>query len=864
MQVSSPRSAKVALLMTLPLATLRAEPNVQPREALDSLRPFLASYCHECHGPEKQKNDLRFDTLGGDLGDIDTLRTWQDILDQLNLGEMPPKKSRQPAPDEAATVVNTLTSTLQAAYQHQRGTQGRTVIRRLNRIELRNTLRDLLLLEGPVFRELGMPRLEDTNGNGSVSRYSEDPVRDFPADETEDGIDTVGDRLVMSDFRLKLMIGAAEESLARATVLEDRPPIEARTYAGPIRTQGPNPGLQSWSRDVHPDYDGIYQRYREPGASTGGMGRVTSSELARSGVGTAARYRITIEVSAHNQENPWSDLIKSRPDEPMLLGLHVADARRGGLSEGNPTSRKLTEWEVPADAVRRSFIWETWLDATWTPWIGWENGPYDRGLRPSKLVERYLPESYRPPPPRDASQEEKNSYEPSMAKVLFDAGYRGPHLRIHTLTIEPLIEHWPPRSHTALYGEDGHEPPEDLLTRFARRAFRKPVTREEIAPYLDLVERELAAGRTRYEALQTGYTAILASPRFCYLIEEERPGSDRLDPHELASRLSYFLWSSMPDEELFALAESGTLLQPQVLRAQVERLLAHRNAASFVRRFPERWLRLDKLGSMPPERGGPFRIYWDRQMEPEMIEQVDAFFAHALHTNAPVREFIDSDYTFLNERTAFILYDREDVWGDGFRKVPVRNTGRGGILTMPAVMTATANGVDTSPVVRGTWLLENILGTPPSPPPPDVEPLSPDLRGAKTIREQLAAHREVESCNNCHRKIDPLGFPFENFNAVGMWRTTYRENRLPVDPSTEFSDGEVILDVAALQKALLKRERQVARGLTEKLLTYGSGRLLSPADRGEVDRIADQLSSQGFGLRDLVHLVVQSEIFLSK
>jgi hypothetical protein len=445
-----------------------------------------------------------------------------------------------------------------------------------------------------------------------------------------------------------------------------------------------------------------------------------------------------------------------------------------------------------------------------------------------------------------------------MARALFEAGYEGPHLRIYSLTVEPLDKSWPPKTHVALYGANEEVPVADLIRAFAQRAFRRPVKADEVARYVQLVEAQRDAGRSRAEALRAGYTAIIASPRFYYLQETD----GRLNSYELASRLSYFLWSSMPDQELFALAAADKLTDPAVLRSQVNRLLDDPRAAALVRRFPERWLQIYKLGTMPPPGG----FYFHREMEPEMREQIDAYFADLVRTNGSIRNIIDSDYTFLNERVAQWIYRRDDVWGDGFRKVAARPPHGGGLLTMPAVMTATANGVDTSPVVRGVWVLEAVLGTPPSPPPPDVEPLSPDLRNAKTIREQLAAHRKQEACNRCHRKIDPLGFAFENFDELGLWRTHYKipGSALKIDPSSTLADGRQVDDVAALKKMLLEREDQVVRNLTEKLLAYASGRVLEPADRGEVDRIVAELAEQGSGLRDLIQLVVQSEVFLNK
>ena len=828
---------------------------------LSHLRPFLKEHCYSCHGPDKQKNDIRLDTLGDDLADIDTLRTWQDVLDQINLGEMPPEDAEpQPTDYFAGWFSEKLNVALQQAYAlHKTGRN--TTVRRLNRLELRNTLRDLLHLDGPVFRNLGVDKLSDTSGNGSVSRHSTDPVRDFPADEQEAGVDTIGDRLVMSPFLLELAVAAAEESIALATHTNPTPDLSPKTYAAHIRTSGPNPGLESWSREINPDYDAIFQRYREPGASTGAAGRVAPDETARNGVGTSGNYRITVEVSSHNQNHPWGELVKSRQDEPARLGLHLADSRRGGLHESNPTSHKITGWALPGDGSRQTVHFETWIDATWTPWLGWENAPYDRSLQPSQLVEKYLPEAFHPKPANDAPNAEKQAYQPAMGKALLTAGYRGPHLRIHRLTIEPLDPSWPPLSHRALYGDTTIEQanPEKLLLDFATRAFRRPVGKPDIDRYLKLVENQLAAGHSKLEAMQAAYTAVIASPRFLYL--DGGHGSPP-DAYTIASRLSYFLWSSMPDDELFAAAAAGKLDDPAGIHLQVERMLDHPNSASFVRRFTAAWLRLDKLGAMPPERGGPFRIYWDRQLEPQMRKQTDAFFRHMLDTNGHLLEFVGADYTFLNERIASIIYKRDDVWGDGFRKVKVLDPNRGGIMTMPAVMTATANGVDTSPVVRGAWFLENILGSPPPPPPPDVEPLAPDLRGDLDLKQRLARHREDAACNNCHRKIDPYGFVFENFDAMGVWRDRYEDTKKQVEPVAMLHNGPVVSGIADFKEFNLGAQSRIAHSLTEKLLTYATGRTLSPADRPEIDRITTDLHKNNYHLRDLVHLVATSDLFL--
>ena len=299
----------------------------------------------------------------------------------------------------------------------------------------------------------------------------------------------------------------------------------------------------------------------------------------------------------------------------------------------------------------------------------------------------------------------------------------------------------------------------------------------------------------------------------------------------------------MPDEKLFASARSGKLKDPEELDRQVERMLEDEKAQAFVRHFPSAWLRLDKLGDMPPS-GGEYQFYKNVKIEPMLAKQVTTYFEGILKTNGRIEQFIDSDYTYMNHTLAKWIYKREDIRGARLRKVRLNDPRRGGIFTQPGLMTATANGVDTSPVVRGVWVLENILGTPPAPPPPDVEPLPTDTRGAASIRERLDLHRKNEACSSCHVKIDPMGFAFENFDAVGRWRDKYRGDRNPIDASSVMANGQEISDIVEFKKMLKDRKYLVISCLTKKMLTYATGRHLEAVDRGEVDRIVAELGKR--------------------
>ena len=974
-------------------------------EPLDGLRSFFETHCYDCHGPEKQKGDLRFDTLGSDLHDLETLEIWQNILDQLNLGEMPPAKRPQPEASETASVVQKISAALSSAYAEKRSTGGQTVLRRLNRHELRNTLRDLLHLNGVEYRpDAAASRLIDNNGNGSVERTQSDPLRFFPEDEEDGGVFNIGDQLSMSDFLLELIVGAAEETLAQATHLQPKPNVETQRFSGHLSRPGGR-ALEAFSHELYDDFEVLYRA------------TPLRIEALRRGMRTAARYAVTIEVSAHRQEHPWGKLLPTHQDEPFVLALRLYKGR---------DNVPVKAWEIPGDGEKRSFRVETWIDEEWSPEFCWENGPTDRELRTDHLVRIYLPAKYSDPPER-SDYPDKKEYDKIRAawwralSVALLENYQGPTLRVQGITIEPLIEHWPPRSHTLLYGSGSAQEAEirRLISAFTERAFRRPVSAAEVEPYVQLVlarqvedvvalpgsikdlryrvyegkwtrlpdfdrldpvergelegglidigvakrkdyyglvfegtlavpkeaeyvfemasddgarilidgqtviehdglhgaqlkkgEARLAAGertiRVEYfayglpnsfragwhgassassplsveplrqvrkkaaateslppfiRAMRDAYAAVLCSPQFLYLKE----ATGVLDQYALASRLSYFLWSSMPDEELFELARTEKLASPAVRRQQVERMLQDPKAAAFVRHFTSAWLRLDKLGKMPPSgQGNEFAFYYNLRVEPMLLAQATTYFADLLAVNAPIEQFIDSDYTYMNQVLGKWIYRREDIRGSILRRIKLNDPRRGGIFTLPGVMAVTANGVDTSPVVRGAWLLENVLGTPPPPPPPDVEPLPTDTRDAKTIRERLALHRKHEACNSCHRKIDPMGFAFENFDVVGRWRDRYKGTKKPIQVSAVLSNGRVVKDIVEFKKMLRERKALVVRCLTEKVLSYAAGRQLEPIDRGEVDRILEELSSGGDRLRDLVHLVVNSRIFLEK
>ncbi|HVE42822.1 MAG TPA: DUF1592 domain-containing protein [Planctomycetota bacterium] len=472
--------------------------------------------------------------------------------------------------------------------------------------------------------------------------------------------------------------------------------------------------------------------------------------------------------------------------------------------------------------------------------------------------------------------------------------YTGPGLAVHWVEVEgPLAEAWPPASHRRLFGDLSQAPfgkykdrievvsqnpaadADRILRPFVRRAFRHPVSDADLKPYLSLVQARLNEKDSFEQAIRVGLSAVLASPKFLFL--EEKPGA--LDDYALASRLSYFFWSSMPDDELFELAEQKKLHEPKVLGEQVERLLRSPKAAAFTRNFCGQWLGLRDIDFTAPH----YALYpeFDQMLKISMVRETELFFTELLKNDLSVSNFVASDFSMLNGRLAkhYGIAGVDGLWE--FRKVALPpDCHRGGVLTMASILKVTADGSNTSPVKRGAWVLDRILGTPPAKPPADVPALEPDIRGATTVREQLAKHRNNPACASCHAMIDPPGFALESFDVIGGWRTYYRQTNwtkgvkevkgvlylqgADVDPSGEMADGRKFGDVDQFRQYLLKELDQVARGLTQKLVTYATGGTPEASDRPEIEAILARARGKNYGFRTLVHEIVQSRMFREK
>ncbi|MFT5122328.1 MAG: hypothetical protein ACI9QL_001417 [Candidatus Omnitrophota bacterium] len=480
--------------------------------------------------------------------------------------------------------------------------------------------------------------------------------------------------------------------------------------------------------------------------------------------------------------------------------------------------------------------------------------------------------------------------------------YAGPGIALHWMEIEGPLDVFPPKGHTNLFGDlplkskykgadfyvESSDPKADarrLLATFLPLAFRRPVDAELQNYYVKIATDAFDEKRPFQDAMLLAYQAVLCSPNFLFLTEplgtrEGHPAA--LDDYAVAARLSYFLWSTFPDMELMQLAAEGELSRPDVLRTQVERLLTDSRAQRFIEHFAGQWLDLRKINdTVPsPQLYGEFDdfLFW------AMPEETRMFFEEVLVHDRSLLDFTHSNWTVLNQRLAQ-HYGIPGVFGGEMRIVQLPpDSHRGGVLTQASILKITADGTKTSPILRGKWVLDKLVGRPPPPPPPNVPGVEPDIRGATTIRQQLDKHRNIESCAACHRHIDPPGFALEAFDVIGGWRDFYRSTvhkrdavvplanypgrtivRGPdVEMNGETANGEAFINIDDYRKILLADPDQLARNLVEKLLVYGTGAEIQYADREVVEQLVAKSRAQKFGFRSLLHEVVQSRVFLSK
>ncbi len=710
---------------------------------------FLKSHCIRCHGPAKQSGDRRFDKLSSAIQTPDEAMVWQEILDQLNLGEMPPKKEKQPTKPELLAAVDAITRSLADAKQRFKATGSHTVLRRLNSFEYRQTIGDLLGLNVVAW----------------------DPTAAFPPESRVGGFDNNSEAQVTSGMLLDHYFAAAEEAVRRTTAFGPKPESKSYAQKSPFYFDGKE--YRDLPKLFHPDryrwisktgYDDLVARgYRG--------GHIGFEPLARGGAPQSGRYTIRVQAAAVDLKHYYDFLPEIRSGDPIVM--EIAAVIRGGANEGTgnlKAERSLALEELTSDKPRW-FEWTVYLDRGEEPEVRFRNGPVTAKNLAFRLGRAAEKDTKKYPELRTSGKLGKGEVAAAMLKA-----YRGPKLRIWEMQVSgPHLDQWPPPGHALMYeklaaNQISRTNIPERLRVFAAAAFRRPLCPGELAPIEKLVTAKLSAGMKPLEALQLGFQAILCSAAFLHLHE----GTGKLDDYALASRLSYFFWSSMPDQTLIQLAATGKLHEPATLAAQVDRMLADPKSHRFEQNFIRLWLNLDHIGEMPVSTD--FARFFQDNIDTAMRAETELLFRHILDKNLPPREFLAANYTFVNRELAR-HYDLPPVEGAQLRQVSLPNGARGGLLGHASFLTASANGVDTSPVVRGVYVQQKLLGYTPPSPPPDVPIIEPDASGAANIREQLAKHRAIETCAACHRKIDPFGFALENFDAIGGARITHRIKR---------------------------------------------------------------------------------------
>jgi hypothetical protein len=875
-------------------------------------RRFLQEHCAECHDADTQKGNLRVDQLGLADPDRDQLNRLVLLFDRVHSGEMPPKKADQPAPAARTAFLHELRSRLEA-LEKDRAEQagGRTTVRRMNRVEYEHTLRDLLGL--PLLRVKEM----------------------LPEDGQQLGFDKVAGALDLSHIQMSKYLQTAEFALRQAVVTAPTPPA-ATTW----REDAAKQGTAQAAVAVHCAVP-LKDRQLAPGLATHLVGNpekdLGNTYRAATFKGEADSVALLSGViGAHQPEGLQMDRFK--PTHPGWYRVrfstwslrwmrdHLEPATRGLVRHfsvfGKPTFKNAAgRWEYTRLSEEKA-------NAGWMENVEfYGDAPVTQVVRASL---KGVPLGYFDAPSLTAREHEFKVWLNPGEKVSFHAmtlpangapnhgdkdgilSYEGPAVAFDWFEAEgPLLDQWPPAGQSLLFGDtspaqrrasaDLREVRESLLQRFASRCFRRPVASGELAPYHALAEAELQRGATFEDALLAAYKAVLCSPDFLMIgLESGIPKEAKLGEYALASRLSFFLWDSMPDAELLELAANHTLARRDTLNAQVQRMLADPRSDRFVAHFLDEWLELRKIDFTTPDPN----LYpeYDPWLHDSMLAETRASFRRLLSKNLGVRELIASDTVLLNQRLAE-LYAIRGVAGAELREIPVpADSPRGGFLTQASILKVTANGTATSPVLRGVWVMERILGIPRQPPPPNIPAIEPDATGAVTIREILQKHQADAACASCHAKMDPPGFALEHFDAIGGFRERYRlagqpkrvrvgtgkeakmvdepsleviseagrRNRWklrlgsPVDASGQLADGRPFSDIADLRRLLLEDEGALARNMARQLLTYATGAGVRFSDREALQTIVSRTQSTGHGLLSLVQEVAASELFHSK
>jgi hypothetical protein len=818
-----------------------------PDSFTKSVRPVLKQYCISCHSGEKPAAKLDLSNLNTDFKDPRVFAKWSEVVNVLNSKQMPPRGMSQPSIIVSNSMIEAISNELAKAEVEKRGKQ--VVLRRLNRAEYNNTIRDLCGV--------------DLNH-----------AKAFPEDPPAGGFDNIGQALSLSPLQIELYYAAARDILDHAIV------------------DGPKPATIKW--------------HFEPEENKLGMDQYRVAQGGNRGIILNDGANPTVNGFTVMHHDSWDKHVDFRDFKFPVEGDYVirfrAFSKIPTQREVVDSAQKLLKARLDRQ-MKDNPNGKKWHESAFQRDLNHfqTNRMYDYG--PARLnVSKTIAGTPMPVRELDIDADESapkvfelvSHFTDQQAGVNFfysysipkelenfwmqnNESFARPEVWIDWIEVEgPVHPVWPPRSHQMIMIDSPNKRvnesayARDVIANFMKRAYRRPVNRDEIEQKLKIYTRERTAN-TFNESIKMALTAILVSPNFLFLAEPDSESVGRpLSDHEIANRLSYFLWSSMPDDQLTQLASTGKLKSQ--LSAQVDRMLKDPKSESFVKNFAGQWLGLRKVGANPPVEN----LYpqYDRHLETSMIAESEGFFREILQSDLDVRNLVKSQFVTINERLAR-YYGIHGVRGDTIRKVLVpKDVKRGGIVTQASILSVTSNGTRTSPVTRGTWILKTLLGNDPGLPVANVGEIASKVPGIDkaTVRQRLKIHRENPSCARCHDKIDPLGLALENFNAAGEWRFReghgyngrIEENDPVIDASAIMPDGTPIQGVEGLQNQILKQEDSFLNHFATQIATYAIGRELGFADQPKIKKCVSEMKDKKYTIRSLIHSLTTSDLFLKK
>ena len=834
------------------------------------IEPILKKNCVQCHGPESQEGNIRIDTLDPDLLHGDDVDWWLEVVAVLSNGEMPPADEAELADNDRSQVIEWLSSEIQVASAVRRAQQGHSSFRRMTRYEYNYALQDLL----------GLPY---------------DFAKDLPPESTsEDGFQNSSEMLHMSAMQFATYRELSRNALKRVTVRGERPELlhwDVTMQAAAAKDFAKQDEQEEKIREQHKDdpeklKQELEQHAAKIRAKHGSVHykHLTTGRTARaSWAYYNAKYAWEPAHAPAEVPTEFDHVAIIPPRQRLIVELGDRVPEEGTLRVRVRASR-VTVDDDRIPSLQLEFGWQASNDSQATVRISDHDVVIDATPDEPQFYQWDVPlsEIY----PRNSMRkiwEMGDLPNPSEYVRFVNSSVSQGDIQIDYVEITaPVYEQWPAESHKRIFIDSEHQSDEtiyarEILTAFMSRAWRRKVTESEVDQKLALLAKIRPACDDFQAAITEVLATVLASPKFLYLVhrgvgfqpadadvdtaEGSQAGSLRHD--ELATRLSIFLWCSTPDTELLDLAAKGRLSDREVLISQVKRMLADARARRFAERFVHQWLGMQLLDYLQVDRKA--HAQFDPALKEAMQEETVAFFHEVLRNNDSVLDFIHADYTMANERLAK-HYGLSDVYGNHFRRVSLDpQHRRGGLLTQAGLLAMNSDGKDSHPLKRGIWLLESLLNDPPPPPPPAVPEIDlADPEIAKlTLKQRIEQHRDHAACMSCHAKIDPWGIAFENFDAVGSWRTQVEGK--PVDATSLLFNKQKLDGMEGLKRFLLKnRQDQFARAMVHKMTTYALGRPLSFGDRSSVDRITADLRKQGDGLATMVTLIVTSELFQSK